>query len=96
MQQSHPSEMTLAQAEMVGKLRREYFTDDGVMGKRRDQLRAHGEVVAPPVRKSVAELIERGNAILVSLSTEQDKRRRKSLRAELTSLAYALSHPATN
>jgi hypothetical protein len=87
--------MTAAQAELVGKLRREYFTDEAAMGKRRDQLRAQGEVVTPPVRKTVAELLERGNAILTQLSAEPDRGVRKALRNELTSLAYALSHPAT-
>lgn len=95
MQEYHPADMTRAAAEIAGKLRREYFTDEAVMGKRRDQLRAQGQHVAPPVRKTVAELTERGTAILAQLPTEPDKNVRKSLRAELTSLAYALSHPAT-
>jgi hypothetical protein len=96
MQESYPAHMTLENAEKLGKLRREYFTDEAQMGKRRDQLRAQGEVVTPPVRKTVAELLERGNAILAQLSTEPEKNVRKALRNELTSLAYALSHPATN
>jgi hypothetical protein len=96
MQESYPKDMTSAQAELVGKLRREYFTDEAQMGTRRDQLRAQGEVVTPPVRKTVEELLARGNAILAQLSTEPDRGVRKALRNELTSLAYALSHPATN
>lgn len=95
MQESHPALMTLENAEKLGKLRREYFNDEATMGRRRDQLRARGEIVTPPVRMTTEELIDRGNAILRQLATEDDKDRRKSLRNELTSLAYALSHPAT-
>lgn len=91
MQESFPSDMTRAGAAVVGKLRREYFTNEGKMGRRREELRVKGETVEPPVRLTADELMQRGQAILLQLSVETDGRVRKALRAELTSLAYALS-----
>jgi hypothetical protein len=91
MQESYPQELTRDQAAIVGKLRREYFTSEAVMGRRREELRVQGEKVEPPVKLTVDELMVRGQAILLQLSTEADDRVRKALRAELTSLAYALS-----
>ncbi|HEY5566017.1 MAG TPA: hypothetical protein VIM81_02065 [Gammaproteobacteria bacterium] len=86
--------MTRAGAELAGKLRREYFTDEAKMGHRREQLRVQGEKVEPPVKLTAHELHVRGIAILTQLMTEPDGRLRKALRAELTSLAYALSDRA--
>lgn len=91
MQQSYPEGMTAGQAALIGKLRREYFTSEAEMGRRREELRVQGEKVEPPVKMTVDELMVRGQAILLQLSTESDPRVRKALRAELTSLAYALS-----
>jgi hypothetical protein len=91
MQESYPQEMTRSQAEMMGKLRREYFTDEAKMGRRREELRVQGEKVEPPVKLTTDELLVRGQAILLQLSTEPDSRARKAFREELTSLAYALS-----
>jgi len=91
MQESYPQELTKGQAELIGKLRREYFTDEAKMGRRREELRVQGEKVEPAVKMTVDELMVRGQAILLQLSTEDDPRVRKSLREELTSLAYALS-----
>jgi hypothetical protein len=91
MQESYPQEMTKGQAELIGKLRREYFTSEAQMGRRREELRVQGERVEPPVKMTVDELMVRGQAILLQLSVEADSRVRKALREELTSLAYALS-----
>lgn len=91
MQESYPQELTKGQAELLGKLRREYFTDEAKMGRRREELRVQGEKVEPAVKMTVDELMVRGQAILLQLSTEGDPRIRKALREELTSLAYALS-----
>lgn len=91
MQQSYPEGMTPESAALVGKLRREYFTDEARMGHRREELRVQGEKVEPPVKLTADELMVRGQAILLSLSVEADSRVRKALREELTSLAYALS-----
>jgi hypothetical protein len=91
MQQSYPENMTPEQAQILGKLRREYFTDDATMGRRREELRVQGEKVEPAVKMTTDELMVRGQAILLQLSTEADPRVRRALRDELTSLAYALS-----
>lgn len=91
MQQSYPADMTPEQSALVGKLRREYFTSEAQMGRRREELRVQGEKVEPPVKMTMDELMARGQAILLQLSTDADDRVRKALRAELTSLAYALS-----
>jgi len=45
MQTSYPNDMTPEQAALVGKLRREYFTDEAKMGHRREELRVQGEKV---------------------------------------------------
>lgn len=94
MQESRPQDMTREQASILGKLRREYFTDEATMGRRREELRAQGEKVEPAVRMTTDEMMVRGQAILLALSTEADSRVRKALRAELSSLAYALSDVA--
>ena len=91
MQQSYPEGMTPEQSALIGKLRREYFTNEAQMGRRREELRVQGEKVDPPVKMTVDELMVRGQAILLQLSTEADPRVRRALRDELTSLAYALS-----
>lgn len=91
MQESYPQELTREQAGLVGKLRREYFTDESKMRHRREELRVQGEKVEPAVQMTPDELMQRGQVILLQLSTEPDDRVRKMLRAELVSLAYALS-----
>ncbi len=91
MQQSYPENMTPESAALVGKLRREYFTAEARMGRRREKLRTQGEKVEQPVKMTIDELMIRGQAILLGLTVERDSRVRKALREELTSLAYALS-----
>lgn len=91
MQQSHPEGMTPEESALIGKLRREYFTDETKMRHRREQLRVQGEKVEPAVPMTTEEMLTRGNVILISLTTIKDGRVRAALRAELTSLAYALS-----
>lgn len=91
MQESYPSEMTKVQASMVGKLQREYFTNDVKMRFRREELRAQGQKVEPAVKMTVEQMLARGAVILLALTTEKDFRVRKAFRAELYSLAYALS-----
>ena len=91
MQESYPQDMPKGIAEKFGKVRREYFTNEAQMGRRREELRVQGEKVEPPVKMTTDELMVRGQAILLQLSTDADPRIRKALREELTSLAYALS-----
>lgn len=91
MQESYPQELTREQASILGKLRREYFTSEAQMGRRREELRVQGEKVEPAVKMTPHELHVRGVAIITQLATEPDSRVRKALREELTSLAYALS-----
>jgi hypothetical protein len=91
MQESYPQEITKGQAELIGKLRREYFANEAQMGRRREELRVQGEKVELAVKMTIPELLVRGEAILAQLATELDSRVRKALREELTSLAYTLS-----
>lgn len=91
MQESHPEELTRRDAELIGKLRKEYFTDEAKMGSRREELRSQGEKVLPAIRLTGQEMLARASVILFTLTTETDHRIRKALRDELSSLAYALS-----
>lgn len=94
MQMSHPEELTKEQSALIGKLRREYFTDEAKMRHRREELRVQGEKVEAAVPMTMEEMLARGAVILSTLTTEPDGRIRKALRAELVSLSYALSSRA--